>query len=126
MGALKSIWAVVAGFLTVIILSVLTDVILETLGVFPPADQGLFVTWMLLLALIYRTGYNVVGGYITARLAPQNPTKHVWVLAILGLVGGIMGIIINLQMNLGPNWYPVLLALFAIPSVLAGGKLYKK
>ena len=120
---LKSIWAVVAGFLIVVILSTATDKILEVLGVFPPATQGLFITWMLLLALTYRTAYNVVAGYATAKLAPQNPMKHVWVLAILGLFGGIAGIIVNLQMNLGPNWYPISLALLSIPSVWLGGKL---
>ena len=51
---LKSIWAVFAGLLTVVILSTATDAVLETLGVFPPPDQALFVTWMLVFALIYR------------------------------------------------------------------------
>ena len=33
----KSIGAVLAGFITVFVLSVATDFVLETMGVFPPA-----------------------------------------------------------------------------------------
>lgn len=80
---------------------------------------------MLVLALAYRTAYNVVGGYLTASIAPQNPMKHVWALTILGLIGGAAGIIANAKLGLGPNWYPILLAVLSIPSVLLGGKLKK-
>ena len=70
---LKSIWAVVAGILIGATLSIGTDFILESLGVFPPITEGLFVTWMLALALFYRCAYTVLSGYVTAKLAPQNP-----------------------------------------------------
>lgn len=70
--SLKSIGAVFAGFVAVFILSTVTDFILESLGIFPPVTQGLFITWMLVLALTYRTVYAVLGGYITARLAPSR------------------------------------------------------
>lgn len=122
----KSIWAVVAGFFTVAILSTLTDFILESLGVFPPASEGLFVTWMLVLALVYRSAYAVVGGYITARLAPHKPMKHVWVLSWIGLAFAIAGIFANYAAELGPNWYPILLAILTIPCVVLGGKLFVK
>lgn len=123
---LQSIWAVAAGFLTVFFLSVVTDVVLESLGVFPPASEGLFITWMLLLALFYRSVYAVLGGYITARLAPQNPIKHVWILAIIGLIFAILGIVANSVSNLGPVWYPIWLAILTIPCVWLGGKLRER
>ena len=119
---IKSIWAVVAGLLTVIVLSMATDKVLETSGIFPaPSDMGLYVTWMLGLALAYRTIYTVLGGYITAVLAPQNAMKHVWVLAVLGQIGGIMGVVAG--WNLSSHWYPIALAVLAIPSVWLGGWL---
>jgi len=66
----RSIWAVVAGFLAVVI-SIGTDASLHAAGIFPGLGQrmgdGLFV-----LATIYRTIYGVVGSYITARLAPSQ------------------------------------------------------
>lgn len=123
---LKSVWAVVAGFLAVAVLSIVTDKILESTGVFPPATEGLFVTWMLVLALAYRSAYAVLGGYITSYLAPQNKMKHVWILSYIGLAGALIGLIGTWNMNLGPHWYPILLAVFTIPCVWLGGYLQNK
>jgi|SRR6185369_3530189 len=126
MKILKSIGAVVAGFLTVVVLSVGTDAILEAAGVLPPQTQhAVYTSWtLLLLALVYRTVYTVLGGYVTARLAPQKPMKHVVVLAILGTLGGIVGVFAG--WNLSEHWYPIALAVLAFPSVWYGGKLAKK
>lgn len=118
---IKSIWAVVAGFVTVVVLSMATDKVLEATGIFPPPTDGLFVTWMLALALVYRTVFTILGGYVTALLAPQNAMKHVWVLAILGQIGGVIGVVAG--WNLSSHWYPIALALLAIPSVWLGGWL---
>jgi hypothetical protein len=119
---LKSTWAVIAGFLSVFILSIITDVVLESIGIFPSADQGLFDTNLLLLALAYRTVYGGVGGYISAKLAPQNPMKHVHVLACIGLFFATLGYLGTRELDLGPDWYPILLILFTYPSVWYGGK----
>lgn len=122
MKVLKSIGAVVAGFLTVVVLSVGTDAVLEGIGFLPPASKPeAYVSWMLAVALLYRTIYTVAGGYVTAKLAPSNPKKHVIVLAILGTFGGIMGVIAG--WNISENWYPIALAVLAFPSVWYGGKL---
>lgn len=122
MNILKSIGAVLAGFISVAVLSVATDYLLETLGIFPaPSEQGLFITWMLALALFYRSAYAIVGGYITARLAPQNPKGHVITLAILGFIGGVVGVVAG--WNLSDHWYPIALALTGPAFVWLGGWL---
>jgi uncharacterized protein YndB with AHSA1/START domain len=122
---LKSIGAIVAGFLTVVILSTGTDYVLETLGIFPPASEaGLFIPWMLGLALAYRTVYTVLGGYVTAWLAPEKPMRLVHILAVLGTIGGIAGIVAG--WNLSQHWYPIALAVLAYPSVWLGGRLNEK
>ena len=127
MNTLKSFGAVVAGFLIVVILSTTTDTILEKAGIFPPPTAGLFVTWMLALALFYRTVYTVLGGYVTAALAPANPTKHVTILGIIGTVMGCIGIYVGVVIYpLSPAWYPIALAVLAFPSVWFGGKLKTK
>src|SRR4051812_4641190 len=114
MNFLKSLGAVIAGFLTVVILSVGTDFILEQVGILPQISaEARLDTWMLALALFYRTIYTILGGYVTAKLAPQNPMKHVWVLAGLGLIGGIVGIISG--WNLSEHWYPIALAVLSVP-----------
>lgn len=119
---LKSAGAVVAGFAVVVVLSTLTDFILESAGILPPvSEQGLYVTWMLALALAYRIAYTVLGGYVTAWLAPSSPNKHVWILAGIGQLGGIAGVIAG--WNLSSHWYPIAIAVTAIPCVLLGGWL---
>jgi membrane-bound acyltransferase YfiQ involved in biofilm formation len=124
MKILKSIGAVLAGFIVVAVLSTLTDYILETAGIFPlPGKEKFDVTWMILLALVYRTAYTILGGYITAKLAPYKPMAHVWVLAIIGLLGALAGLIATWNMDLGPRWYPLALLILAIPSVWLGGWL---
>lgn len=119
---LKSIGSILLGFVTVVILSTVTDFVLEKLGIFPPVtDQGLYITWMLALALLYRTIYTVLGGYLTAATAPSRPMSHVMILGILGTIGGIVGIVVG--WNLSHHWYPIALAILAFPSVWLGGKL---
>lgn len=127
MKTLKSIGSVLVGFLIVAILSTLTDTILEKAGIFPPPTEGLFVTWMLVLAFAYRTVYTILGGYVTAVLAPANPSKHVMILGIIGTVMGCIGIYVGIVLfTLSPMWYPIILAVAAYPSVWLGGRLKTK
>lgn len=121
---LKSIVAVLAGFLIVVILSTVTDTILEQVGIFPPIGNGLFIPWMLVLAFLYRSAYTVLGGYIAAKLAPKNPMKHVTILGIIGTVAGTLGVIAG--WDLSDHWYPIALAVTAFPFVWLGGKLQTK
>lgn len=118
---LKSIGAVFAGFLTVVILSIVTDATLEALNIFPPLGQGLFITWMLVVALIYRCIYTVAGGYVTASLAPDKPMKYVIILGIIGIIAGSVGVVVG--WNLSQHWYPIALVVTAMPCTWLGGKL---
>jgi len=122
---LKSIGAVVAGFAVVAVLSVATDAILESLGILPPqTDPGAYMPWMLSLALLYRSLYTVVGGYVTAWLAPTNAQQHIYALMVLGGIGGVAGAISG--WSLGNHWYPVTLAITGPLFVWLGGKLRTK
>lgn len=121
MNRLKSVGAVLAGFVTVVVLSVGTDSVLEKLGIFPPPDQGLFITWMLVLALVYRCAYTVAGGYVTALFAPNRPLRHVIILGLIGIVAGSVGVVVG--WNLSAHWYPIALVITALPCTWLGGKL---
>lgn len=123
MSKLKSVGAVMVGFLAVAVLSVVTDKVLENMGYFPSVDTWLFDTKLLIIAFLYRSLYAVLGGYITAILAPNNPMKHVKALAIIGTFGGIVGIFAG--WNFSDHWYPIALAVTAFPLVWFGGKLKK-
>jgi hypothetical protein len=118
----KSIGAVVAGFIVVFILSVATDAVLEKIGVFPPqTNGGLFVPWMLALALAYRIVYTVLGGYVAAKLAPTTPMRHALILGAIGFVAAAIGFVVNADKS--QAWYPIALIVTALPCTWLGGKL---
>ncbi len=120
----KSIGAVFAGIVVNVVLATATDFALEAAGIFPPISNGLFVTWMLVLALAYRTLYAVVGGYITAKLAPHSPMNHVTWLIGVGTVMGTLGAVVG--WNMSAHWYPILLVITSVAGTWVGGKLYIK
>jgi hypothetical protein len=79
-----------------------------------------------LLALSYRILYTVVGGYLTASLAPHSPMRHVFVVGALGSIVGTAGAVAAIRMaDLGPTWYPIALAITGFPCVWLGGVLYR-
>ncbi|HTE91553.1 MAG TPA: hypothetical protein VK639_21570 [Terriglobales bacterium] len=121
---LKSIGAVLAGFVAVFVLSLGTDVVLHAAGVFPPWDQRMSDA-LFLLATAYRTIYCSAGSYIAARLAPNRPMGHALALGILGLVVSTAGAVVtwNKGSAFGPHWYPVALVVTAIPCAWLGGRL---
>lgn len=118
----RSIWAIVAGFIAVVVLSNGTDVVLSKLGIVPSLAQwkanSLFV-W----ATIYRTVYGIIGSYITARLAPQRPLKHAMIGAMIGMVLGTAVAVATWNKDMGPHWYPIALVVVAIPTAWIGAKL---
>ena len=69
---LRTVGAIFAGFVVVVILSIGTDAILHALKIYPTLGQGMS-DQLFLLATAYRTLYAVIGSYITARLAPDRP-----------------------------------------------------
>ena len=113
----KSIGAVLAGFIVIVILSVLTDTVLEQVGVLPRGS--LFGTGPVLLALTYRIVYSVIGCYIAARLAPDQPMGHALALGVVGVLVSAIGSIA--ARGLAPAWYVWALILVALPCAWVGG-----
>jgi hypothetical protein len=120
----RSVWAVAAGFLFVIVLSLGTDAVLHLARVFPPIPQrmsdGLFV-----LATAYRTVYGVAGSYLMARLAPSKPMKHALFGGVVGTVLSTVGAVVtwNHVPSLGPHWYSLALVATALPGAWIGAKI---
>jgi hypothetical protein len=122
---LKSIGAVSLGLIAVIALSLGTDQVFHSLGVYPPWGEPMRETSDNLLALFYRTVYGVIGSYIAARFAPRNPMRHAMVLGVIGFVLSAAGAIATIPMDLGPAWYPISLVVGALPGAWLGGALYR-
>ncbi len=123
----KSIGAILAGFVTVVALSIGTDSVLEATGLFPPQNRPeLYTSGPLLMALIYRSLYTVAGGYVVAALAPGRPMRHAIILGILGVVAGTLGAAANWdKTTVGTAWYPIALVIAALPCTWLGGKLFE-
>ncbi len=121
---LRSIGAVLAGFLVVVVLSLGTDVALHATGVFPPWFQPMSDA-LFLLATAYRILYAVAGSYVTARLAPHKPMQHALAGGAFGLALSIVGAVTTWDRGpeFGPHWYPLALVATAMPSAWAGGRL---
>ena len=119
----KSIGAVLAGLVTAALLSTAADAALHAAGIFPEGpnmSNGLYA-----LATAYRVLFQTLGGWITARLSPVRPMKHVWILAGIGQALSLLGIIAWSMIG-GPLWYPLALVVTAIPSVWVGGFLQQR
>jgi hypothetical protein len=120
---MRRVGAVFAGLLTIVVLSTLTDVVLHATGVYPPWFQpmpdGLFV-----LAISYRIAFGILGSYITARLAPEQPMKHALILGAIGVVISTAGAIAVLKKpELGPAWYSLAVIAISLPCAWIGGRL---
>ena len=124
---LRSIGAVLLGFVFVIVISLGTDQMLHVLDVYPPWGEPMNEVSDNLLALAYRTVYGIIGSYIMARFAPYQPMRHAMIGGAIGFVLSSMGVIAAIKIgNLGPLWYPIALVLTALPCAWVGGLLHRK
>ncbi len=117
---LKSIGAILAGFIFVVAVSIVTDIILTQAGIMKhPFDQN--TNMFIGLVILYRNVYSTIGSYITASLAPSKPMRHAMIGGFIGFVLSIVGAIV--MKDEGPSWYAISLIVLALPSAWLGGKL---
>jgi uncharacterized protein YacL len=121
---IKSIGAILAGFVLGAILSITSDSILEKLGImsvekFEDSSFGIII-----LVITYRLIFNVTGCYLTAKLAPSNPMKHVIIIGIIGTILSILGAIALWDRAI--PFYNITIILISFPSAWLGGKLFLK
>jgi hypothetical protein len=121
----RSVWALFAGFLVVVVLSTVADAIMHATGVSPPMGEPMSDS-RFLLATAYRIVFTILGSYVTARLAPARPLKHALIGGAIGLVLATIGTVAtwNKGPAFGPHWYPLSLVATALPCAWAGGRLF--
>jgi hypothetical protein len=118
----KSVLAVVAGVVAIIVVTTLVDVLLHAVGVFPPLDVPIDDR-LAAIATAYRIVISIAGAFLTAWMAPEKPMKHALILGVVGTFLGILGVVASVGKGLGPTWYPIALAVLAIPQCWVGGRL---
>jgi hypothetical protein len=119
----RSIWAIGAGVLSIIVVTTLVDILLHIVKVYPDMDQPL-TDGLAALATAYRVLISVAGAWLTAKLAPTDPLGHALKLGYVGIGLGTIGLIATWNAGLGPHWYPIALVVLAVPQCWAGGKLF--
>lgn len=121
----RSLWAIVAGVLVIVVGSTMVDVVLHAAGVYGPTGQPLDHR-LAALATAYRTVISIGGAWLTARLAPARPMAHALWLGVVGVVLGAIGLAATWNAGLGPHWYPIALVVLAVPQCWLGGWLYMR
>jgi hypothetical protein len=120
---LRRAGAVLAGLLTIVVLSTAADAVLHATGVYPPFPQrmadGLFA-----LATAYRIAFGVLAGWVTARLAPDRPMRHALALGAIGVVLSTAGALA--MGKYGPVWYSLAIIAISLPCAWAGARLHAR
>jgi hypothetical protein len=116
---LKSVLAVLGGYLTMAIVVMLFTGGLKMLipSRFPTdgAPTGSYLT----VNIAYSLVAALAGGYVSAWIAPRLPVQHA---VALGVFTPVMSIVSAMQFgNRQPRWYQVLLAVLMPPAVVLGG-----
>ena len=123
----RSILAVAAALLANASLALALDQIFHVIGVYPPWGEPMPAAAPNALALAYRLVLGVAAGWIVARLAPYAPWRHAAVLGALATVLASAGAVVAITgKDLGPDWYPIALAVSAFPTVWAGAMRHER
>ena len=119
---MRSVWAVLAGFILIGILSFGTDAIMRAMSPWAFDELGAPTNMpILLVSMLYSAVYGVVGCYVAARLAPSSPMKHA---LILGVIGVLMTGIMNYTLwGHVPAWWSIGNVLVVLPLAWLGGRL---
>jgi hypothetical protein len=123
---LKSIGAVVAGVVTISILSGVVSAILTKAGVFPDGKLPLHGSLLVIISMLaYQAVIYLAGCLVTAKLAPSNPVKHVLILGGLGAALNLLsGVGLAMKEDAAFFWFYLGLATLSLLAAWFCVKLY--
>jgi hypothetical protein len=109
--------AILAGFITTLVLALGTDFLLKT--VFPNQSESSLT--LRVATLLYTEVFAAAGGFVTARIAHTRPMRAVLILALVAF--GLSLAILASGGNDLPTWYKIASLVLLIPCTLAGAWL---
>jgi hypothetical protein len=119
---MRSVWAILAGFILIGVLGFGTDAIMRAMSPWAFDANGAATNfWILVVQMVYSAVYGVVGCYAAARLSPSNPMKHAMILGFIGILAG--GYANYLLWGHVPSWFPIINVLLILPLAWLGGRL---
>jgi len=120
----RSILAIVIGFLVIGALAFGTAMALTAAGVFPPATEPITDVGLLLLEAAFVAVYAIFGCWLAAFLAPSHPMRHALILGVLGLAFNVMGALAMSGQR--PTWSVALNLALVMPYAWIGGRLRER
>ena len=123
MNALRSIGAVIGGFLVLAVLSTAMATVLEQ-TISPGLAHADASTAVWIFVTAYRAVFSILGCYFAARWAPSRPMAHALALGIIGVILSSLGAFV--MWGVGTHWYPITLIVIALPCAYIGGWLYER
>lgn len=119
---LRSIVAVVCGFVVMIVLGLGTDFLMMSIA--PGAytgNSGTQATLPLLLALTYSIVFLIAAGFVTSYIAGKAEILHSLALGVLMLA---MTTLATVQMyDTAPLWWHLTMLIITLPAIIFGGYL---
>ena len=117
--------ALFAGIFVGAVLSFGADALMRYLKIYSPFGQPMGDKGFL-MAISYRTLFNILGCYVAARLAPDRPMWHVMGLGTFMFAVSLLAAIVTWSRGpeFGPHWYAVANVVVAFPCAWLGGALY--
>jgi hypothetical protein len=117
----RSILAIVAGFLLIGALAFGTGAALQGAGIMPAAGEPMTDIGRVLLEAAYVAVFAIAGCWLAAWLAPNAPMRHALILGVLGLAFNLMGAVATWGQR--PAWSIVLNLALVMPYAWIGGRL---
>ena len=121
----KSIGVVLFAFVVNALLSVVTDFLLEWIGVLPDPQKGLFETWSIVLVLFYSGVYTIFTGFLLAKLFPERAMLHAFIIGIIGVVITVAATVSPGFAEKSPQWFGFTLAAITIPCLVLEVRIQK-
>jgi hypothetical protein len=121
----RSIFAVVSGFILIGLLVVVADSVMGALfpESFPePGTPDVPPASLLSVVMLYDLVFAVIGGFVTAHIARRSVEAHTYSLAALIIVFAAITFVTS--GGAMPWWYFVIVALLGVVGAIHGGRLY--
>jgi len=116
--------AVFVGLVVTAVLSIGTDIVMGVLGIFPRDGNIMTSQGLLLLASSYRAVFSILGAFVASLIARESCRPAVLILGGIAMFMGLIGMLVMWDKWTGATaWYPISLAVLAIPYCWIGGRL---
>jgi hypothetical protein len=123
---MRSALAVLAGFGAMVGVVIVATVLAAGMLAEPSrAGPATATPAWLSVNVAYSLAAAILGGWLTARLAPRAPFAHATALGAVAVAMAIPSLLRGASMG-QPAWYPGVMTAVAVAGILAGGALHRR